>query len=82
VGRVYRQTFIDTYTTVACAKLYGRKTPITAADLVNDPRAVPFFDSHDVKLSDRGSEYCGNPEALRRRCTRRGCQHRTGFAGN
>jgi hypothetical protein len=50
---------------VACAKLYDRKTPITAADLLND-RVIPFFDSHDVKLlrvlTDRGSEYCGNPE--------------------
>jgi hypothetical protein len=31
VGRVYQQTFIDTYAKVACAKLYDRKTPITAA---------------------------------------------------
>ena len=65
VGRVYQQTFIDTYAKVACAKLYDRKTPITAADLLND-RVIPFFDSHDVKLlrvlTDRGSEYCGNPE--------------------
>ena len=53
------------YAKVACAKLYDRKTPITAADLLND-RVIPFFDSHDVKLlrvlTDRGSEYCGNPE--------------------
>src|SRR5262249_50432023 len=28
--------FIDTYTQVACAKLYDRKTPITAADLLDD----------------------------------------------
>ena len=65
VGRVYQQTFIDTYAKVACAKLYDRKTPITAADLLND-RVIPFFDSHDVKLlrvlTDRGSEYCDNPE--------------------
>jgi transposase InsO family protein len=65
VGRVYQQTFIDTYSKVACAKLYDRKTPITAADLLND-RVLPFFDSHEVKLlrvlTDRGSEYCGNPE--------------------
>jgi transposase InsO family protein len=54
VGRVYQQTFIDTYAKVACAKLYDRKTPITAADLLND-RVLPFFD-------DRGSEFCGNPE--------------------
>lgn len=65
VGRVYQQTFIDTYAKVAFAKLYDRKTPITAADLLND-RVIPFFDSHEVKLmrvlTDRGSEYCGNPE--------------------
>jgi len=47
VGRVYQQTFIDTYTKVACAKLYDRKTPITAADLLND-RVIPLFESHDV----------------------------------
>src|SRR5213079_356918 len=34
VGRIYQQTFID-YTKVALAKLYDRKTPITAADLLN-----------------------------------------------
>src|SRR5947207_8050868 len=65
VGRIYQQTFIDTYSKVVCAKLYDRKTPITAADLVND-RVIPLFESHDVKLTriltDRGSEYCGNPE--------------------
>ena len=49
VGRVYQQTFIDTYAKVACAKLYDRKTPITAADLLND-RVIPFFDSHEVRL--------------------------------
>ena len=37
------QTFIDTYAKVAFAKLYDRKTPITAADLLND-RVVPFYD--------------------------------------
>ncbi len=65
VGRVYQQTFIDTYAKVACAKLYDRKTPITAADPLND-RVIPFFDSHEVRLlrmlTDRGSECCGNPE--------------------
>ena len=43
VGRIYQQTFIDTYTKVACAKLYDRKTPITAADLLND-RVLPLFE--------------------------------------
>jgi hypothetical protein len=36
VGRIYQQSFIDTYTKVALAKLYDRKTPITAADLLNE----------------------------------------------
>ena len=65
VGRIYQQTFIDTYAKVAFAKLYDRKTPIAAADLLND-RVVPFYDAHEVKLcrvlTDRGTEYCGNPE--------------------
>src|SRR6201987_785061 len=66
VGRIYQQTFIDTYAKVAFAKLYDRKTPITAADLLND-RVVPFFDEHDVKLcrmlTDRGTEFCGTSQA-------------------
>ena len=65
VGRIYQQTFIDTYAKVAFTKLYDRKTPITAADLLND-RVVPFYDAREVRLcrvlTDRGTEYCGNPE--------------------
>ena len=65
VGRIYQQTFIDTYAKVAFAKLYDRKTPITAADLLND-RVVPFYDQHGIPLSrvltDRGTEFCGRPE--------------------
>src|SRR6266404_21116 len=65
VGRIYQQTFIDTYSKVVCTKLYDRKTPITAADLLND-LVIPLFENHDAKLmrmlTDRGSEFCGNPE--------------------
>jgi len=65
VGRVYQQTVIDTYSKVAFAKLYERKTPITAAEILND-RVIPFFDEHEVPISrmltDRGTEYCGAPE--------------------
>ena len=65
MGRIYQQTFIDTYAKVAFAKLYDRKTALTAADLLND-RVVPFYDTQEVKLTrvltDRGTEYCGNPE--------------------
>src|SRR5512147_647048 len=65
VGRIYQQTFIDTYSKVAFAKLYDRKTPVTAADLLND-RVLPFFEEFELSLlrmlTDRGTEYCGNPE--------------------
>jgi transposase InsO family protein len=65
VGRIYQQTFIDTYSRVAMAKLYTEKTAITAADLLND-RVVPFFEEQGIQLqrilTDRGTEYCGKPE--------------------
>jgi transposase InsO family protein len=65
VGRIYQQTFIDTYSKVGVAKLYDRKTPLTAADLLND-RVVPFFEQHEIPLcrmlTDRGTEYCGTPD--------------------
>ena len=45
------------------AKLYTEKTPITAADLLND-RVLPLFADHDIPLlrmlTDRGTEYCGD----------------------
>ena len=57
VGRIYQQTFIDTYAKVAFGKLYDRKTPLSAADLLND-RVVPFYNQHEVRLcrvlTDRG----------------------------
>src|SRR5918997_655198 len=49
VGRIYQQTFIDTYAKVGFAKLYTDKTAITAADLLND-RVVPFFEEHGIPL--------------------------------
>src|SRR5262245_27386989 len=61
VGRIYQQTFVDTYSKVAMVKLHDRKTPITAADLLND-RVLPFFEQHGIGLlrvlTDRGTEYC------------------------
>ena len=60
VGRIYQQTFVETYSKVAFAKLYMTKTPITAADLLND-RVLPFFERHELPmlriLTDRGTEY-------------------------
>lgn len=65
VGRIYQQTFIDTYAKVAFAKLYDRKNALVAADLLNG-RVVPFFEQHDVPLlrilTDRGTEFCGKRE--------------------
>ena len=80
VGRIYQQTFVDTYSKVAFAKLYDRKTPLAAADLLND-RVVPFFDEQGVKLlrvlTDRGTEYCGNLSAPRLRALSRRRGHRS-----
>jgi transposase InsO family protein len=62
VGRICQQTFVDTYSKVAFCKLYTTKTPITAADALND-RVLPFFEQHELPmlriLRDRGTEYCG-----------------------
>ncbi|HZC13287.1 MAG TPA: IS481 family transposase [Thermoleophilaceae bacterium] len=62
VGRVRQQTAIDTCSKVGFARLYTRKTPLTAADILND-RVVPSFDEHGVRigrvLADRGTEFCG-----------------------
>lgn len=65
VGRIYQQTFIDTYCKVVLVKLYDRKHAITAADMLND-RVLPFYEEQGIPLlrilTDRGSEYCGNRE--------------------
>ena len=65
VGRVYQQTYIDTYAKVALVKLYKTKTPITAADMLND-KVLPFYEQHALPvlriLTDRGTEYCGRAD--------------------
>jgi transposase InsO family protein len=66
VGRIYQQTVVDTYASVAFAKLYERKTPVTAADTLND-QVLPFFEEQEVPvlrmLTDRGTEFCGRPDS-------------------
>lgn len=66
VGRIYQQTFVDTYSRVAVCKLYTTKTPITSADLLND-KVLPFFEDHKMTvlrmLTDRGTEYCGKVDS-------------------
>lgn len=65
IGRIYGQTFIDTYSKVALCKLYDAKNALVAADLLND-RVIPFFEEQEVRLlrilTDRGTEYCGKEE--------------------
>jgi len=65
VGRIYQQTFIDTYSKVAFAKLYDRKNSLVAADILND-RVVPFFQEQEIPLlrilTDRGTEFYGKRE--------------------
>jgi transposase InsO family protein len=66
VGRVYQQTFVDTYSKVAFAKLYTTKTPLTAADLLTD-KVLPFFAEEHLPmlriLTDRGTAYCGRADS-------------------
>lgn len=65
VGRIYQQTFIDTYSRVAFAKVYDRKNAIAAADMLND-KVLPFFEEQNIPLlrilTDRGTEFKGKHE--------------------
>jgi hypothetical protein len=62
VGRIYQQTFIDTYSRLAFAKLYTEKTAVTAAHILNE-KVLPYFAQQEIPLlrvlTDRGTEYCG-----------------------
>jgi transposase InsO family protein len=64
IGRVYQQTFVDTYSR-AFAKLYADKSAITAADTLNST-VLPWFEEQGIPLlrilTDRGTEYCGKVE--------------------
>ena len=65
IGRIYQQTFIDTYAKIGFAKLYTSKHAITAADMLND-RVIPWYEGNSVRLlrilTDRGTEYNGSIE--------------------
>ena len=60
IGKVYTQTYIDSYCRVADVKLYREKTPITSADMLND-KVLPFYFKEEIPimkiLTDRGTEY-------------------------
>lgn len=65
VGRIYQQTFIDTFCRVAFVQLYLEKTAMTAAHLLN-AKVLPWYHEQEVDLlrilTDRGTEYCGRVE--------------------
>ncbi|QGN78645.1 Integrase core domain protein [Piscirickettsia salmonis] len=65
VGRIYQQTFVDTYSRVAFACLYTEKNAVTAAHALNES-VIPWFEERDTPLlrilTDRGTEYCGKIE--------------------
>ena len=71
VGR-YQQTYIDTYAKIAQAKLYKTKTPITAADMLND-KVLPF---HEERLA--GAAYPGGSGHGILRSCRASCSARAG----
>ena len=65
VGKVYVQVVVDVFCSLAFAKVYTSKMPVTAADLLYD-RVLPFYEALGVKvdaiLTDNGREYCGLPD--------------------
>jgi transposase InsO family protein len=65
VGRVFVQVVIDVFCSLAFAKVYTSKMPITACDLLYE-RVLPFYEALGVPvgaiLTDHGHEFCGRPE--------------------
>ena len=66
VGKVYVQVVIDVFCSLAFAKIYTSKMPITACDLLYD-RVLPFYEALGISISavltDNGREYCGKTES-------------------
>lgn len=65
VGKVYVQVVVDVFCSLAFAKVYISKMPVTACDLLYD-RVLPFYAALGVKvgavLTDNGREFCGRSE--------------------
>jgi transposase InsO family protein len=65
VGKVYVQVVVDVFCSLAFAKVYTAKMPVTAADLLYG-RVLPFYEALGVKigaiLTDNGREFCGLPD--------------------
>jgi transposase InsO family protein len=82
VGKVYVQVVIDVFCSLAFAKVYTSKMPITACDVLYD-RVLPFYGELGVDISavltDNGREFCGKPEShpYELMLTMEGVEHRT-----
>jgi len=65
VGKVYVQVVVDVFCSLAFAKVYTSKMPITATDLLYD-RVLPFYAALGIEvaaiLTDNGREFCGRPD--------------------
>jgi transposase InsO family protein len=65
VGKVYVQVVVDVFCSLAFAKVYNSKMPITAVDLLYD-RVLPFYEALGVTvgavLTDNGREFCGRED--------------------
>jgi transposase InsO family protein len=65
VGKVYVQVVVDVFCSLAFAKVYNSKMPVTACDLLYE-RVLPFYDALGVPvgaiLTDNGREFCGKPD--------------------
>jgi hypothetical protein len=55
-GKIYQQTFIDTYSRLAFAKAYTEKNRLIATDMLND-KVIPFFDNEQVAVFTNSDGY-------------------------
>jgi transposase InsO family protein len=66
VGKIYVQVVVDVFCSIAFAKVYISKMPITACDLLYD-RVLPFYQALGISvgavLTDNGREFCGRPDS-------------------
>jgi transposase InsO family protein len=66
VGKVYVQVVVDVFCSLAFAKVYNSKMPVTACDLLYE-RVLPFYEALGVSveaiLTDNGREFCGKAES-------------------
>lgn len=65
VGKVYVQVVVDVFCSLAFAKVYTSKMPVTACELLYE-RVLPFYDALGIQvgavLTDNGREFCGRSE--------------------